>query len=288
MKRVILLLLTLLFSSITTVAYAEDVFILHQSYGNTHQKWKNRLEDAGHTVTMGTSLPSVTTSYEQMFDIRYSHNLSSAEETAYKALLARGGTLYLQGENPHATLNPRNQNITEFIKDELGGGNVVYNNSTYSTNSITTFNTTQSYIANHSGNLTWAAGGIITSVGDGTWLAKDSNGNIVVAVWYGDSLNNAYSDGMVLVFTDINYASHSSYYTNNNKQFMNALRTAIASTFTQPTPDVTISSAQSTKRTAAINASIENGCNVCIVQSGANATINIQQDGEDNFIVDKD
>ena len=42
-------------------------------------------------------------------------NLSSAEETAYKALLARGGTLYLQGENPHATLNPRNQNITEFI-----------------------------------------------------------------------------------------------------------------------------------------------------------------------------
>ena len=212
MKRVILLLLTLLFSSITITAYADDdVFILHQGYGNTHQKWKNRLEDAGHTVTMGNSLPNVTTSYEQIFDIRYSHNLSSAEETSYKALLARGGTLYLQGENPHATLNPRNQNITEFIKDELGGGNVVYNNSTYSTNSITTFNTSQSYIANHSGNLTWAAGGIITSVGDGTWLAKDSNGNIVVAVWYGESLNNAYSDGMVLVFTDINYASHSSY-----------------------------------------------------------------------------
>ena len=69
---------------------------------------------------------------------------------------------------------------------------------------------------------------------------------------------------------------------------MNALRTAIDSTFTQPTTSVTISSAQSTKRTAAINASIENGCNVCIVQSGANPTINIQQDGEDNFIVDKD
>ena len=70
MKRVILLLLILIFSSITTVAYAEDVFILHQGYGNTHQKWKNRLEDAGHTVTMGNSLPNVTTSYEQIFDIR--------------------------------------------------------------------------------------------------------------------------------------------------------------------------------------------------------------------------
>ena len=63
MKRVILLLLTLLFSSITITAYADDdVFILHQGYGNTHQKWKNRLEDAGHTVTMGNSLPNVTTS----------------------------------------------------------------------------------------------------------------------------------------------------------------------------------------------------------------------------------
>ena len=69
---------------------------------------------------------------------------------------------------------------------------------------------------------------------------------------------------------------------------MNALRTALASTFNQPTSAVTISAGQSTKKTAAINASIENGCNVCMVQSGANPTINIQQDGEDNFIVDKD
>ena len=35
-----------------------------------------------------------------------------------------------------------------------------------------------------------------------------------------------------------------------------------------------------------MNASIENDCNVCIVQSGANPTINIQQNGDDNFIVD--
>ena len=287
MKRVILLLFILIFSS--TTAYAEDVFILHQGYGNTHQKWKNRLEDAGHTVTMGNSLPNVTTSYEQIFDIRYSYNLSSAEETAYKALLARGGTLYLQGENPHATLNPRNQNITEFIKDELGGGNVVYNSSTYSGNSITTFNTGESYLANHSGSLTWSAGGILTSVGDGTWLAKDSSGNIVVAVWYGESLNNAYSDGIVFVFTDINYASHSSYYTNNNKAFMNALRTALASTFNQPTSDVTISNAQTVIKSAAFsNNRSDTGCDVCIIQSGTNVDIDIRQGGDGNFISDTD
>ena len=139
-----------------------------------------------------------------------------------------------------------------------------------------------------SGTWTVPAPGILSAVGDGDWLIKDANGNILAAVWYGEDLNNAYSDGIVFVFTDINYASHSAYYTNNNKAFMNALRTALASGWTQPTTAVTISSAQTTKRTAAINASIENGCNICIVQSGANATINIQQNGEDNFIVDKD
>ena len=30
---------------------AEDVLIVHQGYANSHIKWKNRLEDAGHTVT---------------------------------------------------------------------------------------------------------------------------------------------------------------------------------------------------------------------------------------------
>ncbi len=287
MKQVLILLLILLLSSFATVVYAEDVLIYHQSYGNTHLKWKNRLEDAGHTVTNVTSFPSNTTSYEMIFDIRYSYNLSSAEETAYKALLTRGGTLYLQGENPHPTLNPRNQNITEFIKDELGGGNIVYNSSTstgYASNSITTFNTNESFIANHSGSLTFAGGGILTSVGDGTWLAKDSNGNIVAAVWYGSVLDSGYT-GKVLVITDINYASHSSYYTNNNKNFMNALRTMLVSTYNTA---VSISSSQSTIKSTAQNTSRGSGCNVCITQSGANFTLNVQQAGADNFIKDVD
>ena len=85
MKRAILLLLILILTSVTTVAYAEDVLIIHQGYSNSHSKWKNRLEDAGHTVTMGTSLPTDTTSYEQMYDIRYSNAnaLTTSEKNAY-------------------------------------------------------------------------------------------------------------------------------------------------------------------------------------------------------------
>ena len=72
MKVGILLLSILLFSSIT---YAEDVLIIHHGYDNSHIKWKNRLEDAVHTVTSvqvgsnGSNFPTDTTSYEQIYDL---------------------------------------------------------------------------------------------------------------------------------------------------------------------------------------------------------------------------
>jgi hypothetical protein len=294
MKRVILLLLILIFSSITTIAYAEDVLIIHQGYANSHIKWKNRLEDAGHTVTSvqvgsnGSSFPSNTTSYEQIYDlINLPYHLvqdysgGPAIETAYKALLARGGTLYLQMENPGCCVS-RNTNIMDFIED-VGGGSLSYSSS-YSSNSITQHNSNESWLSGFSGTVTFSLAGILTGIGNGTWFAKDGNGNIVGAVWYGSDLSSSYT-GKIIVITDINYNSHSTYYTNNNKNWMNAMRAMLLSTYNSA---VSISSAQSTKRTAAMNADRESGCNICIVQSGANPTINIQQDGNANFIVDED
>ncbi len=279
MKVVILLLSILLFSSIT---YAEDVLIVHQNYNNSHSKWKNRLEDAGHTVTMvnivSSSFPTDTTSYEQIYDVRYSYNLTSAQETAYKALLARGGTLYLQGDNP-GCCNSRNQNIIDFIEDELGGGTITYSSS-YSSNSITQHNTNESWLSSFSGTVTFAAGGVLSAIGNGTWFAKDGSGNIVGAVWYGDDLGSSYS-GKVIVITDINFNSHSQYYTNTNKNWMNAMRTMLASTYNA---SVSITSGQSTQRSTAMSATRGTGCSVCIDQTGDNVTINIQQDGEDNFV----
>ena len=294
MKRVILLLLILIFSSIATIAYAEDVLIIHQGYANSHIKWKNRLEDAGHTVTSvqvgsnGSSFPSNTTSYEQIYDlINLPYHLvqdysgGPAIETAYKALLARGGTLYLQMENPGCCVS-RNTNIMDFIED-VGGGTLSYG-STFSSNTINTHNSNESWLSGFSSTVTFDLAGYLTGIGTGTWFAKDSNGNIVGAVWYGSDLSNAYT-GKIVVITDINYNSHSSNYTNNNKNWMNAMRTMLASTYGTA---VSISASQTTKRTAAMNADRESGCNVCIVQSGANPTINIQQDGNANFIVDED
>ena len=288
MKRVILLLLTLLFSSIAITAYAEDVLIIHQGYANSHSKWKNRLEDAGHTVTSvnitSSSFPTDTTSYEQIYDVRYSYNLTSAQETAYKALLARGGTLYLQGDNP-GCCNSRNQNIIDFIEDELGGGTITYGGSgTYSSNSITQHNTNESWLSSFSGTVTFAAGGVLTAIGNGTWFAKDGSGKIVGAVWYGDDLSNSYT-GKVIVITDINFNSHSSYYTTTNRDWMNAMRTMLASTYNS---GVAITASQTTTKNAAINATRSSTDNVYITQTGAGTTIDIFQDGTGNFIVDTD
>jgi len=290
MKWLIILLLVSLSSVITTVAYAEDVLIIHQSYSNSHIKWKNRLEDAGHTVTSiditSSSFPTDTTSYEQIYDVRHGwpsgdQNLSSAQISAYKALLARGGTLYLQAENP-GCCNPRNQSVADFIEDEVGGGTVTYHTSTYSSNTITIHNTDESWLSSFSGTVTFSAGGYFSSVGNGTWFAKDNNGKIVGAVWYGDDLGNAYT-GKVVVITDINFNSHSSYYTNNNKNWMNAMRVMLASTYNIA---VSITSSQATIKSTAQNATLAQG--VFITQIGDNFTSNIQQKGDGNFIGDID
>ena len=287
MKVGILLLSILLFSSIT---YAEDVLIIHQGYANSHIKWKNRLEDAGHTVTSvqvgsnGSNFPTDTTSYEQIYDlINLPYHLvqdysgGAQIESAYKALLARGGTLYLQMENP-GCCGSRNTNIMDFIED-VGGGTLSYSSS-YSSNSITQHNSNESWLSGFSGTVTFNLAGYLTGIGNGTWFAKDSNGNIVGAVWYSDDLSNTYT-GKIVVLTDINYNSHSSTYTNNNKNWMNAMRTMLASTYNIA---ITISSGQSSERTTALAVTRGSGCNVCIDQTGDNVTINVQQEGEDNFV----
>ena len=287
MKQVLILLLILLLSSFATIVYAEDVLIIHQGYANSHSKWKNRLEDAGHTVTSvnitSASFPSNTSSYEQIYDVRYSNSytMTSAIQTHYKALLARGGTLYLQTD--HSYFSTRNNSIMDFIEDELGGGTTTYGTSN-ANNSATQHNTNESWLSGFSGTITLAAAGKMTAIGNGTWFAKDSSGNIIGAVWYGSDLSSSYT-GKVIVITDINYNSHSSYYTQTNKDWMNAMRTMLISTYNTA---VSISSSQSTIKSNAQNTSRGNGCNVCITQSGANFTLNVQQAGADNFIKDVD
>ena len=79
---------------------------------------------------------------------------------------------------------------------------------------------------------------------------KEGEKNLKVnAVWYSSDLSSTYT-GKVVVITDINYNSHSSYYTNNNKNWMNAMRTMLATNYST---GVAITSSQTTTLNAAIN-----------------------------------
>ena len=270
---------------------AEDVLIIHEGYANTHIKWKNRLEDSSggnHTVTSvnitSASFPTDTSSYEQIYDIRYSNSytMTSSLQTHYKALLARGGTLYLQTE--HTSFGTRNNSVIDFIEDDLGGGTITYGSSNAS-NSITQHNSSESWLSGFSGTLTFVAAGKLSAIGNGTWIAKDGSGNIVAAVWYGSQLSSSYS-GKVIVVTDINYASHSSYYTNTNKNWMNAMRTMLATNY-NTTPTSGITSTQQTLVTAT-QATTQNNNKIYINQSGSGVELNITQDGDDNLVIGPD
>jgi len=269
---------------------AEDVLIIHESYGNTHLKWKNRLEDASggnHTVTNVTSMPVDTSSYEQIYDIRYSNSytMTSSLQTHYKALLARGGTLYLQTE--HTYFSTRNNSVIDFIEDELGGGTITYGSSNAGSNSITQHNSSGTFDTSFSGTLTFAAAGKLDAIGNGEWIAKTGGGDIVAAVWYGSDLSSAYS-GKVIVVTDINYASHSSYYTNTNKNWMNHLRTMLVTSF-NTTPTSGITSTQQTLVTTTRTAGTNQANNkIFIVQSGSGVELAITQDGDDNLVIGPD
>jgi len=264
---------------------AEDVLIIHEGYGNTHIKWKNRLEDSSggnHTVTNVTSMPTDTSSYEQIYDIRYSNSytMTSSLQTHYKALLARGGTLYLQTE--HTSFSTRNNSVIDFIEDDLGGGTVSYGSSNAGSNSITQHNSSGTFDTSFSGTLTFVASGKLTAIGNGEWIAKTGGGDIVAAVWYGSDLSSAYS-GKVIVVTDINYASHSNYFTNTNKNWMNHLRTMLVTSF-NTTPTSGITSTQQTKVTAT-QATTQNNNYIYITQSGSGIELNITQDGDDNLVI---
>ena len=272
----------------TGSVFAEDVLIIHESYGNTHSKWKNRLEDnsgGNHTVTSVTSMPADTSSYEQIYDIRYSntHVISSSMETHYKALLARGGTLYLQTE--HTGFGTRNNSVIDFIEDDLGGGTITYGSSNAGSGSITQHNSSGTFDTSFSGTLTFVAAGKLDAIGNGEWIAKTAAGDTVAAVWYGSDLSNAYT-GKVIVVTDINYASHSTYYTNTNKNWINHLRAMVVTSFNS-TPTSSISTAQQTVVTNTRNASNSNN-KILITQAGTGVEINITQDGTNNLVAGPD
>ena len=277
--------------------FAEDVLIIHQSYGNTHSKWKNRLEAAGHTVTSGTSVPASFSGYEQVLDLRYTDtslsNTGGTLASAYKTILAAGGTIVLNGENPY--FDTRNTTLEGFVRHVTGDNTITYHDTEYidyegNNEFLTNTHDVLDSLPGDWEKASWWAGGVISDLGDdGKCLAQNAIGECGIALWDGDALSNSYSDGKVIIITDINYADTSTHYTNDNKELLNALiADVITSTLnTRSTPQAAISTAQQTVVTNTRNAS-QSANKIFITQSGSGVEINITQDGTNNLVIGPD
>ena len=273
-----------------STALAEDVYIHHQNYGNTHSKWKNRLEAASHTVTSSTNIATNFSGIEQYYDLRYSSN--SLPTDGLKTILSNGGTVVLNGENTN--FGTRNGQIQTFIRDVTSDNSITYSTSLNidytGTNEQLSTTTVLSSLPNNWSYLNFAFGGVISNLGtDGKCLAANGQGRCGVALFDGDALDSSYSGGKVIIITDINYASHSQYYTNDNKEFLNALISDIT-TSTVNTRLATLSgitSTQTTEFNTYRNKSV-NGNQIYITQTGDNNVLNILQDGDDNLVIGTD
>ena len=279
-----------------STALAEDALIIHQNYGNTHSKHKNRLENAGHTVTMnnaGSSSYSYTASnYEQVYDIRYGYNFSTADKDRFKTVLSNGGTVYLVGEN--GNFDARNDSIVTFLREVTGDNNIAHSgNSCCGSGVKYSMNENRTILTSYSTNddMTVVASGYFSNIGsNGKWILKDpsDSNKIVAAMWDGDAMSS-YSNGKVVVILDINYASHSSYYTNGDQAWIDAMITNVI-TSTVNTRSATLSgitSSQTTEFNSYRNKSV-NGNQIYITQTGDGNALNILQDGDDNLVIGSD
>ena len=292
MKFLATILLALLLTSIVKIAYADDAVIIHQNLGNTHSKWKNRLEADSHNVTSGTTLPTDVSSYEILIDMTYTSAISSANETKMETVLSNGGTVVLIGENSNSYFHNRNNSIQSLLRQWTGDNTIVYSTTEYigysgddeelsDTNILSSLPGDWDFF-----NV--AAAGVISNLGSGgEYIAKNSDGQIGVATWRGSALTSSYSSGVVIVITDINHASSSSYYTTDNREFITALiDDLIQQNGTNRSSSVAITSSQTSTLNTAIGTTNNNL--IYIEQTGAGTTIDIFQDGTGNFIVDTD
>ena len=279
---------------VSSIAEAEDILIIHQNYGNTHSKHKNRLENAGHTVTMqntSSSYSYTAANYDQVYDIRYSYtSYSTADTDRFKTVLSNGGTVYLVGEN--GSFDSRNDAIVSFLRDVTGDNNIAHSgNSCCGSGGKYSMNENRDILTNYSvsDDMTVVASGYFSNIGtNGKWLLKDpSDANKVVgALWDGDAMSS-YANGKVVAVLDINYASHSSYYTNGDQAWIDAMITDvfIATVNTRSATNITITSGQTTIMNTAKSAT---GNGVKLNVDGDSNTINIEQTGENNFLVGGD
>jgi hypothetical protein len=202
MKK-ILTAIAMLFALITT-AYADNVLIIDAQYDQVTNNVKGRLEAAGHTVTVTTniaSIPTVTSTYQQVWDLRYSAVLTAGEQTKYQTYVTNGGFAFFITENP-GCCQSRNNSVAALITN-LGGGTTTIGANSAMTNNISS-NVNTTYMTSGITVNYAAVSAIVNS--KGIPLISDGSGAVSAMSWIGRAGNLGQDvTGTIVTVADTNW-----------------------------------------------------------------------------------
>lgn len=210
MRKYLLALMGLL--AFISVAQADQVLIIDAQYDQVTNNVKGRLEAAGHTVTVTTnlaSIPTVTTTYQQVWDLRYAAALTTGEQTSYQTYVTNGGFVYFVTENP-GCCQARNNSVAALIT-ALGGGTTTIGANYAMTNNVSSNVNTTYMTAGITVNYA-AVSAIVNS--QGIPLISDGAGAVSGMSWIGraGALGSGVT-GTIVTVADTNWLDSTRFNT---------------------------------------------------------------------------
>jgi hypothetical protein len=200
----------LMFGLAITPVLADSVLIIDAQYDQVTNNVKGRLEAAGHTVTVTTNvstIPTVTSTYQQVWDLRYSAALTAGEQTAYQTYVTNGGFAYFVTENP-GCCQARNNSVAALVT-ALGGGTTTIGANSAMTNNISSNVNTKYMTAGITVNYA-AVSAIVNS--QGIPLISDGAGAVSGMSWIGRAGNLGQGvTGTIVTVADTNWLDQSRF-----------------------------------------------------------------------------
>ncbi len=189
---------------------------------------QSHLTSVGHTVSTGGTLSDYS-SFDQVWDLRHSTNLTAADNTAFDTYLAQGGRMYLTGE--HESFDgSRNNTLLSFLSSTGAGTlSLVQQLATQHPENFTAQG--QALLNNNPNTLGQvnynASRGVSVSQGNGFLVTENSPGIGSMVAWDFGDIAGKSSTRMIVGF-DINmFDSSGQVWTENLASFLSSGATPV-------------------------------------------------------------
>ena len=286
MRYLLYSLISILFIFVLSIIFPAKAFgnTAHIQYTDTnmYNKIKGELESEGYTVT-GTSGGSVSlsdfTGKDLHINVAGNNNCGNNCKNAYDTYISAGGNVIIAGNGTHNS--NRTSSIESLIESKLSVG------------TITLFGNNANYLAHAHGSQYsdtsnyWVTRNVFRMDSGGTALADNSGSTL--SNWRNWAVYGYGSNGGKLIVT-MDQAQFNHTGNNNSStwstRFYNFLTTTLShESITSATVNVTKTTTQ-TNTITSDKAQTGNGVKMHV--DGDGNTINIEQTGENNFVIGTD